>query len=220
MGKQKQVSDTLLNKLTEFVVCELAEKVLDGITYTMILKSPKYRELYKKYMEIKKEAIKCGYDNNELFRVYEVSNLYIFDLEISVSRKIIEKIYESIAVAEGRKELPYGVLGNGPSNRRKADMKALGKYIKQQYDEGVKEIEVALFSRNSTNSIVISGKGPKNERLAVKYHAYVIRHWDIEAINSGILIPMGIRIDRVAPSEILPSKTGVRFILSVEEIPK
>ena len=53
MGKQKQVSDVLLNKLTEFVVCELAEKVLDGITYTMILKSPKYRELYKKYMEIK-----------------------------------------------------------------------------------------------------------------------------------------------------------------------
>ena len=47
MGKQKQVSDTLLNKLTKFVVCELAEKVLDGVTSTVILKSPKYRELYK-----------------------------------------------------------------------------------------------------------------------------------------------------------------------------
>lgn len=220
MGKQKQVSEELLNKLTEFVVCELAEKVLDGITYTLVIKTPRDRPLYKKYMEIKKEAIKCGYDNNELFRVYEVPNGYIFDLDISVARTIIDKIYNTIAEAENWKGLPNGVLGNGPSQRRISDMRALGKYIKQQYDSGARDIEVALFSRNSSNTIVISGKGPKGEKLAVKYHAYAIRHWDIEALNSNILIPLGIRVDRVAPSEILPSKTGVRFVLSMEEIKK
>jgi len=34
-------SSDLLNKLTEFLVCEIGSKALDGITYAMILKDQK-----------------------------------------------------------------------------------------------------------------------------------------------------------------------------------
>lgn len=77
---------------------------------------------------------------------------------------------------------------------------------------------MALFSKNSTNRIILNGKNSKGEAIAVKYNAYAIRHWDIELINEKLLIPAGFRVSRIQPCEILPSKTGVSFVFTLETI--
>ena len=53
--------------------------------------------------------------------------------------------------------------------------------------------------------------------VLVKYDAFAIRHWDLGDINTKMLIPAGIRIVKIEPSEILPPKTGVRFVLHLAE---
>ena len=211
-------SSELLNKLTEFLVCEVSGKAIDGITYAMVLKDNKDKENYKRYMEIKKEAVNCGYNNDEVFRVYEVANGYIFDMDLNVSKKITTEISKAVAKANNGSTPAGDLIGDSPDKRRKDDMIGLAKYIKQQYDAGNKKVEVALFSRNSVPRIIVSGVGPKNDMISIKYNAYAVRHYDIESINANMLIPAGIRVAKLEPCEILPSKTGVRFILHVESI--
>ena len=89
-------SNELLNRLTEFLICEIGEKALSGITYVLLLKE-KDKETYERYKGIKDEVIKCGYKNGEVFRVYDVPNGYILDLDLSVAKKITEKLSEAVA---------------------------------------------------------------------------------------------------------------------------
>ena len=211
-------SNELLNRLTEFLIIEIGEKALSGITYALYIKNEKDKEVYERYNAIKKEVLKCGYSNDEVFRIYEVSNGYIYDLDLSVAKKITTELAKAVAKTNGGTTPVGDLIGDGPSLRRKADMLGLAKYVKQQYDEGKRVIEVALFSRNSVPRIVITGIGPNKEMLPIRYTAFSIRHWDIQSINANILIPAGIRISKLDPCEVLPSKTGVRFILSIEKV--
>lgn len=215
MGK---ASSELINMMTEFLINEIGSKALDGITYTMVLNTDKDKEAYKRYMEIRTEAQKCGYSSDEAFRVYQVSNGYIFDMDMSVAKKISGELYKAVAKTNGKDAPLVDLIGNKPDKRRKADMLGLAKFVKSEYDFGNRIVEVALFSRNSTPRIMITGIGPKNEMLTIKYNAYAIRHWDIETVNSKLLIPAGIRIARLEPCEVLPSKTGVKFKLYLESV--
>lgn len=213
-----QFSNELLNQLTEFLIHEIDVKALDGITYTFLLKDNKYQETYKRYLKIKEEAHRCGYSNDEIFRIYEVSNGYIFDMDLKVAKKITEELSKAVAKSNGGKTLSVDVLSKGPDKRRKADMTSLAKFVKQEYDSGKRKIEVALFSRNSVPRIIISGVDKNNKPIAIKYNAYAIRHWDIELINEKLLVPAGIRIAKIEPCEILASKTGVRFVMYLDSV--
>lgn len=215
MGK---ASTELINMMTEFLICEIGSKALDGITYAMVLKDDRDKENYKKYMAIRKEAQNCGYSTDEAFRVYEVANGYIFDMDISAAKKITAELSKAVSATNGGKTPVGDLIGNGPEKRRKSDMVGLAKYVKSEFEAGNDVIEVALFSRNSTPRIMITGIGPKNEMLTVKYNAYAIRHWDIETVNAKLLIPAGIRIAKLEPCEVLPSKTGVKFKLYLEPV--
>ena len=219
-GKMAELSKTLLDMLSEFMICEIGTRALDGITYAMVIKggSKKEKENYEKYMNIKKEASNCGYVNNEVFRVYEVSNGFIFDMDLSMAKQITAEIAKSVAKANGGKTPVGELLKDGPDIRRKKDMIALAKYLKSEFDKGNTECEAALFSRNTTNKIIVTGKSPKGDLLQVRYNAYAIRHWDIELINEKFLIPAGFRVKRIQPCEILPSKTGVSFIFTMESM--
>lgn len=207
----------LLNQLNEFMLCEIGEKALDGITYRLLRKDEKnYDELLKRYMTIKNEALKEGYSQDEVFRVYEVSNGYIFDMDLKTAKQIVYEMSKVVASENGG-ETPIGdLIGNAPEQRRKRDMIALAKYIKEQYDKGVREVEVALFSRNSTNQILVTGVTPGGQKAVVRYNAYAIRHWDIEAINSQLLMKAGIKITSIRPCSILPARTGVNFIFKFD----
>lgn len=212
-----EFSKNLLDLLTEFMVCEVGSKALDGITYTMLLKNNKDKEEIDRYMNIKHEAAKCGYTNNEVFRVYEITNGYIFDMDIATAKQITAEIVRTLNKNNAGIQ-NTDLINNLPEKRRKKDMVALSKFLKEEYDKGKRQVEVALFSKNSTNRIILNGKNSSGEAIAVKYNAYAIRHWDIELINEKLLIPAGFRVSRIQPCEILPSKTGVSFVFTLETI--
>ena len=215
-----ELSSELLNMLTEFMICEIGSKALDGITYSMVLKndSKREKELYRRYSMIKETAEKQGFGSNEIFRAYEVSNGYIFDMDLSTVKSITAEIVKSVSKTSGGEKNIGDLIQDKPEQRRKRDIIALAKYLKSEYDKGNMQCEAALFSRNSTNKIFISGKSSSGEMFAVRYNAYAIRHWDIELINERYLIPAGFRVKRIQPCEILPSKTGVSFIFTMESM--
>lgn len=213
-----QVSQKLLGYLTDFLTMDLDSKALDGITYALMLKDCKSdMENCKRYKEIKKETAKCGFSNDEVFRIYEVSNGYIFDMDIGITRSITARVVASFAKKPTTLR-DADVIKEKPDARRKQDLIRLAKSIKQSYESGNHIMEVALFSKNSVPRIVVNGTGPNGEALSLRFNAYAIRHWDIEALNTELLIPIGLRVSKIEPCEILASKTGVRFILHIEKV--
>lgn len=212
-------SKKMMNLLSEFLINEIGSKALDGITYAMVTKDKKDRNTFIKYMEVRDEVSRCGFSKDEGFRVYEVSNGYIFDMDLNLAKAITIKLANAVQNMGGIGDIDIGdgdLIGNSPEKRRKSDMLALAKYCKQEFDKGNRVITVALFSRNSVPHIVLTGKDTNGNYVSEKYNAYAIRHWDIEIVNSKLLIPAGIRIARIEPYEILPSKTGVKFDITLE----
>lgn len=216
MGK---LSKELMDYLSEFTVCEIKSRVLDGITYTMLLKDNKEDDiLYNRYMRIVEEARKCGYDSNQIMRVYNLSNGYIFDVDLSIVREITAELAKSVAKANNGQTPITDMINDMPEQRRKRDLSELAKYLKNEFDHGNTDVEVALFSKNCTNKIVCTCKGPNGEAISLRYNAYAIRHWDIESLNENYLIPAGFRVKIVQPCEILPRKQGVVFELVLESM--
>lgn len=213
-----ELSKKLLDMLAEFMICEIGSGILDGMTYTLLLKNDKDKPIYDRYIAIKKEAINCGYINDEIFRMYEVVNGYIFDMDLLTAKKLTLELSKSIAKANGGQTPIVELVKDMPDQRRKRDLVKLAKYLKSEYDKGEKQVEVALFSKNSTNKIIINGKTPEGEGISLRYNAYAIRHWDIEIINEKFLIPSGFRVKRIQPCEVLPNKNGVSFLFTMESM--
>jgi len=215
MGK---LSKELMGMLSEFLTSEIQNKALSGITYTMFFKDGKDKEMVEKYMKIREEADRCGYSQNEVFRVYEVSNGFIFDMDMSVAKYITAELSKVVAKQNGGKTPVGDIIGEFPEKRRREDMTLLARYVKAQFKDGKKKLEVALFSRNSVPRIMITGGDKDGNQIALKYNAYAIRHWDIEEINIKLLAPYGIRVAKIEPCEIFPPKTGIRFIMHVVKV--
>lgn len=207
------ISKELYGKLTEFLTIEIESKVLDGITYVMTLKNESDRENTEKYRRIKEVAIKSGLGQNEAFRVYELSNGYIFDMDLAIAKQIAFLLSKKVN-QQTNGQMPVGdFIGDKPEKRRQEDMMKLAKKCLNQYKSGTKVFDVALFSRNSVPRIQITAKDKKGKDTVITYDAYAVRHWDIEEINARLLAKEGIKIAKIEPCEVLPSKTGVRFTL-------
>lgn len=214
-----QASKMLLNMLTEFVVCEIKSSAIDGITYTLVISNETSK--IERYMQIRKEADKCGFARDQVFRVYEVCNGYVFDMDLGIVKNILNNLIKAVEQTDGVSFNNADIFGDGPEARRKSDMMALARYAKSVYDSGTSKFEVALFNRNKTPRIIIStvvGTVSQKEYIAVKYRAYALRHWDIETVNRELLIPAGIRIYRIEPKEILPTKTGMVFLMNIDSL--
>lgn len=208
-----QFSGILLNQLSEFLVCEIGAKAMDGITYTLLLKdNPKDMEAVNRYNKIKSQLQSEGYSNMDVLRRYEVTNGYIYDLDLNTAKSITYEL--SKAVAKIRNTPVGDLIGDKPEQRRKKDMVNLAKYIKDAYDKGENQVEVALFNKNAVDKINVTCISPDGRKCLVTYKAYAIRHWDIETINAKLLMPAGIKVDSIQPKEVLPHKTGVSFLIN------
>ena len=168
--------------------------------------------------KIREEAFNCGFEANELFRIYEVSNGWIYDIDMNIAKKITVEISKIVAKNNGGKTPTGDLIGDKPERKRKAEMTALAKKVKKAYENGAREMEIALFNRNTTNRITVSGKTTTGEPVSVMYDAFSLRHTDIEVVNDKLLIPIGIKITRIVPYDILPSKTGVRCKIEFKSI--
>lgn len=212
------MTKSLTGKLTKFLVEEIEGRVSDGITYMMVMKDPREKAMHKELMAIKDEALSCGFKADEIFRVYEVTNGYVFDMDINLAKAIAVELTK-IEAKRNNGATPVGdLIGSLPEKRRREDIVGLGKYIKAQYREGKKSVEVALFSRNTVPKIKINVDDSKGNPVIMTYNAFAIRHWDLEEVNTSELIPQGISIKSIEACEILPSRTGVRFVLHFDKV--
>ena len=217
------MSKELKDMLSAFMISEIQSKAIDGITYALKLNLPNNKVDIEDYLKIRDEANRCGFEQNQQFRVFKVSNGFIFDMDLDtvkgMTMHIAKDLYasESDKTVESKQQLQdlMIMLQESPVNRRKKDLVALSNYILKENKAGHDEVEVALFSRNSTNRIIIQGRY-NNEPVEIHYNAYALRHWDLATVNEKFLIPNGCRISKVTPCEILPSSTGVSFILTID----
>lgn len=215
--RRKEETKKLKDALTEFVLVEIGGNAIDGITYTLLDKNNKNdADAIKRYKKIKEKAISLGYTDIQLFREYPLSNGYIFDMDMDQVKAIIRRVARELQKQDPEIKDVITLISENPEKRRVHDMKALASYIFKKYNEGLRTIEVALFSKNSTNKITITGKGPDGSYCQVHYNAYALRHWDIEMINEKLLRPKGIKIRSLEFCEILPSKTGVSVKMGLE----
>lgn len=212
------ISKRLLDMLSGFTINEIGTKVINGVTYTMLIKNDSKRDqdLYKQYMAIRDEATACGFNDNEVFRRYEVSNGYIFDMDISTAKQIVMEIAKTAPLSD--REILRNMIQTKPDARRKADIEKLGKFLKTEYESGRTQVEVALFNRNTTGRISVTLTGANNSTLMIRYNAYSIRPLDIELVNEKYLIPNGFRVKSLKSCEILPSKSGVSFLITMESM--
>lgn len=208
----KEVMEELSLFLMQYVDC----KAMDGITYAMVLSDlPADADKLKQLMEIKKHVLAAGFSDDAIFRCYQVNNGYIFDLDINVAKLITAKLAQMVAENNGGATPAGDLIGQNPENRRRKDMEKLAKSCIDNFGKGIRKMEVALFSRNNVPRITINGKDMQGNPKLVIYDAYAIRHWDLETVNTQFLVPRGVRIQSIVPCEILPSKTGVRVVLTL-----
>ena len=216
MGK---FSTNSVNGMAEFLTVEIVEKALDGITYTMILKDGKHNAMIEKYDALRKSLTEDGVKSNEIFRRYELSNGIIYDLDLKQAIDLTVKLSAAYAKSNGGKT-PIGDFNmrEEAEERRLEDIKLFAKKVLSNVKSGKSKFEVALFSRNKVPKIVVTGNDKNGNAVALQFDAFAIRHTDIEQVNRDFLVKEGYRIVKVEPCEVLPSLTGVRFIITVMRV--
>lgn len=213
-----QFSEKLLNSLSEFLIRRIGSQAIDGITYTMLTKDKKYEKDIKDFMEIRQEATNCGYSGDEVFRVFEVSNGYIFDMDMGTAKKITMKLSESLNKAKTGQAVQVDFIGDLPNKRRDRELSALYRYVSSKINEGQNTLQIALFNTNSTDRIMFTGYNSKNEKVAITYKAFALKYWDLETLNRVKLMPTGYRIAIARLGQILPNLNGVSCELVLEDL--
>lgn len=210
------LSKTSVNLITKFLTCEIDKRVLDGITYTLVLNDGKHNKEIEEFNEIRKSLDNDGFTATEVFRRYDLSNGYIYDLDLSQAVALTVKLSQAVAkMNNGNSPVGDMNISKESAERRSDDLKLLAKKVIASAKEGKNKIEVALFSRNKVPRIVVSGTDRNNKAVACQYDAFAIRHLDLEEVNSNYLVPTGLRIVKIETCEILPTTTGVRCILYI-----
>lgn len=208
-----RLSEETLAKLAEFLLSELGGKIIDGITYSMVQKESTDNLLFERCRRIRKELSDSGFEENEVFTIYEVSNGYIFDMEEAIVKKIARDLVRDVK-GEGAPDY----LKEAVKERRAVDSRRLARFLLGEMKSGLDRVNVALFSRNSAPRILVTAKDTNGKPVGMKFQSFALRHIDLEKVNVEHLIPNGIRIAALEPVEILPRNTGCRFVLRLERV--
>ena len=204
----KEFSKELRNMLTDFIVSEIGSKGIDGVTYTLKLDSSKNREEIEIYTRIREEATRCGYDDKELFRAFEVNNGVVFDMDIKAMAQILIKIAQSASAITGKHADMNNMVYSEPENVRKSEVVRLANSIKKEAEKGGNKITVALFNRNRINRVHYSER-EGDEAKVYTMEAFKVRTNDILYLNQGPLKEMGYVVRQVIPRYILPTENGL-----------
>lgn len=211
----KSMSKELQSMVTGFVVSEISSRALDGITYA--IKDYNNSDC-EDYIKIREEADKCGYDSDELFQVIEVSNGYIFDLDLGVTKKVSMDLVKASCNITGKHKDLVGILDVKVEQRRKRDTERLAKEILRTAKEGKSEVKVALYSNHNSDYIRILAKKENGEREYVNFKAYALRFSDIRSLNEEILSKSGYRISSVQSEYIIPRNKALLTTLEIQKL--
>lgn len=204
----KEFSKELRDMLTEFIVAEIGSKGVEGVTYALKIKNDKNAETIERYIDIRREADKCGYDSNEVFRVNEVSNGYIFDMDMKAMTQLLVKLANSACTIAGKHSDMVQSVYTEPKEIRVGEIVRLGKYIETSDKSPSGKCTVALYNRNVSGKIrytpITDGKPSM-----CSIDAFIIRAHDMKTVNEKALTDSKYKIRTVSPLYILPLENGV-----------
>lgn len=223
----EQLNPETMVELINFLLETIGPKVYDGITYALTIGDSKEDQRVIHTMDaIKNEIVTSGLTLKDYFQAYKVSNGYIWDLSMELTKALTHVIAKEIAkdaTQEDQYIATVDLINEGPKKRRLSDIESLANYIVKQMqtanttaDKGKqKVVNIALFSRNSVPKITFTAKDGKGESVKVDINAYALRHTDLVDVNN-LLLNQGYAIASINMGEILPSKTGVRVSLVIK----
>lgn len=227
MAKGKFTGE-MIDQLGEFLVNDVADKLVFGITYCMYLDdNVEDRKKIDRYDDLRNKMKSNGIDPDTIFQKIKVTNGYVYNLEVEVARKIMGIVIDRMnrySKTDRGKKIRNDIFKDKPTKRRVEDIQEMAKYLIKSYKKDnphgeIKRVEVAIFSRNSTNKIVCMAKDAKDMKKdkMLNFMAYAIRQYDLNEVNK-IMISNGFKIIGSRIGEILPSKTGVRYTISVDRM--
>lgn len=204
----------IMNLLTEFLVINIDEKVLQGISYIIVQKNDANTAKIKKYDAVRARLTELGVPENEQFRRYDVNTAIVYEIELKTAITITEKLSVAVGAAQ---TTDFGI-SRASLERQQEDIKRLAQLCVKKAQHGVAEFDVCLFSKNKVDKINITAKDSNTGRMvAVSYDAFALRHTDILAVNT-VLASCGLKIVRVLIHEAVPSMTGVRTTLGLVSV--
>ena len=217
------LTSDIMEELTDFYASEISDKLFMGVTYVMLLKDSGMDNKIQKYLDLKQRIMENNTTSADIMRAFEMCNGYIFDLGLRPAQQLaLDLIKSTFSTDEQLPKEAILMIKDKPLDRRKAELKNLAikclNELKAKPTEKQVVFDVALYSRNTTNSIRFMANGPKNERIRVSYDAFNLKHTDLDELNRAFLVPKRLRVCSVQPCEILPTRTGVRFKLYVERL--
>lgn len=213
--EKKVVTTELLNKVQTFYMQEIADGVLDGMTYALLLNTDKVK--IQNYLTLKEYIKNEGYSDSAILRAFSLSNGYIFDMDLAVAQRIAIKILKA-SYKECDRDVDFiSEVKSIPQARKKTDMLRLANKCLKELGDGNREFYIALYSKNSSPYIKLTGT-QNGLPVKVTYDSYALRHFDLTDINTHYLCEKGARISKIEPCEILASRTGVKFRIVIERI--
>ena len=205
-GKEKEI----MNLLTEFLVVNINEKVLQGISYIIVPKNDKNNEKIKELDKVRARLTELGVPENEQFRRYDVNTGVIYEIDLKTAIELTVRISKAAGASEST---DFGI-SQSSYERQNDDIKRFAQLCVKKAKAGIEEFDVCLFSRNTVDKINMTGKDQNNKDIMVAYDAFALRHTDIAKINQQ-LANVHLKIVRVIIHEAVPSMTGVRTTIGI-----
>ncbi len=216
-GSSKTLSQATLNKITEIICADIGSRILDGATYAIISNNQSNKTKIERYLQVRRDIDQEGFGSDEVFRVYEVANGYIFDIDMGIAKTITASLAEMLSKTNDDIKLIRKMIDSRPYERYNRDCEGLAKLCLKSFKKGVRKFDIALYSRINHNVIKITAVDKDGISGLISFPAFAVRMTDLTEINSKYLVEQGIRIASVEPCEIVGSNSGLRVTIMLGE---
>lgn len=207
--KTEEFPVELYRKLTGFFKQYIGSRGLYGVNYAVFFKED--MASIKACAELKEEIKSYGYTDDQVFRVCQVSNGFVFDMDRAILDSVINEITETATEARESNQKPS--ITPTAQGVYTGEVTKLAKQCRSALDKGYEEVEVAIYSLSDTPQIILPCLDENNEPIFMYYNAYMLTLWDLVVAQQTIFLDLGLQILKAEICEILPHKKGVRVIL-------
>lgn len=209
------LSDDAVGKLAEVVCTDIHTNIVKGVTYILLEEKPNTKVRLDMYMGLRREIDSEGFKPDEVFRVYKVSNGYVFDMEpeiaVSITKAIMQK---SGSLDDKNMRAVLNSVVERSNVRREKELKRLAALCYKAYKAGKVSLEVLLFGRNEVGKVIITVKDGKDDYV-ITYPSFMLRPSDMQSVNEEYLIKSGIRIKSIETGEIVGTNRGLRVMVNL-----
>lgn len=209
------LSDDAVGKLAEVICTDIHTNIVKGVTYILLEEKPNTKVRLDMYMGLRREIDSEGFKPDEVFRVYKVSNGYVFDMEqeiaVSITKAIMQK---SGSLDDKNMRAVLNSVVERSKIRREKELKRLAALCYKAYKVGKTSLEVLLFGKNEVGKVIITVKDGKDDYV-ITYPSFMLRPSDMQSVNEEYLIKSGIRIKSIETGEIVGSNRGLRVVVNL-----